>query len=71
MARKEEEEELERRRKEWEQEKFYCEPCKKSFKSDKQCDNHFKSKKHKQNVVKWERENPMLNEAREENDDGR
>lgn len=48
LADEEEEEAFEKLRKRMETTVLYCEPCKKSFKSEKQLQNHAKSKKHKE-----------------------
>ncbi len=34
---------------------FRCECCRKTFKSDKQLENHLKSKKHKETLKKWQK----------------
>mmetsp|Transcript_6655 Transcript_6655/g.9547 ORF Transcript_6655/g.9547 Transcript_6655/m.9547 type:complete len:137 (-) Transcript_6655:70-480(-) len=40
-----------------EPEVFYCEVCRKTFKSKGQMENHMKSKKHKEAYKKWQKKN--------------
>ena len=49
------EEDKEEKESDEEPEFWRCEYCRKDFKSDKQLENHLKSKKHKENLKKWEK----------------